>query len=156
MLRKAIISEDTNYRYELSRVFDETKPMIVFIGLNPSTADANIDDPTIKKCLNYAKNWWYGWFYMWNLFAYRATEPKNMMKVFDPIWKENDIYLKSIFEKGEKIICCWWEYGTFQNRAQEVLKNIPTPYYLKLNKSGQPGHPLYLKWNLEPTLLNIF
>lgn len=73
MIKDAILSEDRKYRYILSRTWDETKPTVLFIGLNPSTADEKTDDPTIRKCINYAKCWGYGKILMANLFAFRST-----------------------------------------------------------------------------------
>ena len=73
MIKDAILSEDRKYRYILSRTWDETKPTVLFIGLNPSTADEKTDDPTIRKCINYAKCWGYGKILMANLFAFRNT-----------------------------------------------------------------------------------
>ena len=73
MIKDAILSEDRKYCYILSRTWDETKPTVLFIGLNPSTADEKTDDPTIRKCINYAKCWGYGKILMANLFAFRNT-----------------------------------------------------------------------------------
>ncbi|GAB6073605.1 hypothetical protein JCM15786_02620 [Nautilia lithotrophica] len=80
MQKNAIFSKNRKYRYVLSRIWDDTKEKIVFIGLNPSTADETIDDPTVRKCIAYAKKWGYVGFYMLNLFAYRATEPGKMIE----------------------------------------------------------------------------
>lgn len=78
MKKDAILSQDRKYRYVLSRIWDESKPMVVIIGLNPSTADEKDDDNTITKCINFAKQWGYGGLYMLNLFAFRATSPSDM------------------------------------------------------------------------------
>ncbi len=154
MDKGATLSEDRKYRFELHRIFDNSKPLIAFVGLNPSTADEEIDDPTITKCINYTKKWGYGGFYFVNLFAFRATEPKEMQKAQDPVGQGNDILLKSVFGKVAKVICCWGELGTFMDRGNQVLKLIENPYYLKLNKNGQPAHPLYLKSDLLPIPYN--
>ena len=90
MKKDAILSEDRKYRYVLSRIWDESKSMVMIIGLNPSTADETIDDPTIVRCIDFAKNWGYGGIYMLNLFAFRATLPKDMFSVENPIGDEND------------------------------------------------------------------
>lgn len=76
MNTNAILSEDRKYRYVLSRIWDESKPMVMIIGLNPSTADETKNDPTIIRCIDFAKSWGYGGVYMLNLFAFRATLPK--------------------------------------------------------------------------------
>lgn len=154
MIKGATLSNDRKYRFELHRIFDTSKPLVAFVGLNPSTADEDIDDPTITKCINYAKKWGYGGFHFVNLFSFRATDPKEMMNATEPIGIDNDNYLKSVFQKVEKVVCCWGELGTYKDRGNEVLKLINNPYYLKMNKNGQPAHPLYLRGDLLPKPYN--
>ena len=81
MKTDAILSDDRQFRYVLSRVWDEEKPTVMFIGLNPSTADECEDDPTIQKCIKFAQSWDYGGLYMLNLFAYRTTNPRVLWEV---------------------------------------------------------------------------
>src|SRR5271154_3410516 len=80
MISTADISEDGLYRYWLTRTWDPTKPVLNWIMLNPSTADANKDDATIRRCMNFAKHWHYGGIAVYNLFAFRATDPKVLLK----------------------------------------------------------------------------
>ncbi|MFA9373312.1 MAG: DUF1643 domain-containing protein [Poseidonibacter sp.] len=87
---------------------------------------------------------------MINLFALRATDPNELYKSIDPIGIDNDRYLKLITSKSDKVICAWGNHGTFNNRNNEVLKLIDNKYYLKMNKTGEPAHPLYLKSDLTP------
>lgn len=75
----ANLSECRRYRFSLWRIWDEALPYALFIGLNPSTADETANDPTITRCINFAKDWGYGGIYMANLFAYRATDPSEYM-----------------------------------------------------------------------------
>lgn len=150
MKKDACISEDKLYRYMLYRIWDEKKPIISFIGLNPSTADDKIDDATIKKCINYTKNWGYGGFYMLNLFAFRTKSPYDIMESTNPIGLENDEYIEKYIKLSDKVICAWGNHGKFNNRSKEVLSGIENKYYLKINKSGEPAHPLYLKNSLIP------
>jgi hypothetical protein len=92
----AIFDETKTYRYSLSRVWNPQKEKVVFICLNPSTADENIDDPTLKRCIDYAKRWSnekYGCLEMVNLFAYRSTDFNQLKKVSDPIGQQNDTYI---------------------------------------------------------------
>lgn len=96
MKKYATLSEDRKYRYTLTRIWDETKPKVMFIGLNPSTADETKDDPTIIRCINFAKSWGYGGLEMTNLFAFRATNPKVMKNEKEPIGKDNDTWLKKL------------------------------------------------------------
>lgn len=154
MKKDAILSEDRQYRYVLSRIWDEDKPIVMFIGLNPSTADECEDDPTIRKCIKYAQKWGYGGLYMLNLFAYRTPNPKILWDIKNPIGNKNDDYVKEYSNKCDKIICAWGNDGDFMQRGKSVLQLAVNAYYLKLNKSGQPSHPLYLKSDLIPQKFN--
>ena len=147
MKKDAILSDCKKYRYSLSRIWDESKPLIGFIGLNPSTADHIDDDRTISRCIDFAKFWGAGGFYMMNLFAYRATDPSNMMEAEEPIGTENNNHLLNLSNQVNKIVVCWGNGGIYKNRSQQVLdllkgKNL---YCFLINKSGQPKHPLYSK-----------
>lgn len=154
MKKNAILSADRIYRYVLSREWDERKPYVMFIGLNPSTADENADDPTINKCINFAKNWGYGGIYMLNLFAFRTTYPDVLFTAEEPIGNENDQYLEEYAMKVDKIICAWGNNGDFKNRSQTVKNSLEKLYYLKMNKTDEPAHPLYLAVSSEPMKWN--
>ena len=149
-ITRAILSEDRNYRYVLSRIWDSDKAMVTIIGLNPSTADEYTDDPTITRCINFAKSWGYGGIYMLNLFAYRATKPVDMFNENEPIGLENNRYIIEYASKTDKVICAWGNHGSYMKRSQDILNQIDNAYYLKLNKSGEPAHPLYLNSELNP------
>ena len=123
----------------------------MFIGLNPSTADEEVDDPTIRRCFNYAKNWGYGGFKMANLFAYRTTLPSNLKKVKYPVGSENDKYIVTLSKKADITIASWGNNGNLYSRDKQVLSLLPNLMCLKVNKSGQPAHPLYLKNFLKLT-----
>jgi len=150
MKTNAILSEDRKYRYVLSRIWNESKPIIMIIGLNPSTANETKNDPTVAKCINFAKSWDYGGVYMLNLFAFRATLPQDMFGEKEPIGNENDHYIDKYSKLSEKIVCAWGNHGSYKNRGKEILSKLDKLYYLKLNKTGEPAHPLYLKRNLIP------
>ena len=150
MQKDAILSEDKKYRYVLSRIWDESKPKVMIIGLNPSTADAINDDPTITKCINFAKSWGYGGVYMLNLFAFRTSKPKVMFSADEPIGVENDKYLIDYSLKCDKVVCTWGNDGSYKNRNSEIKSILSNLHYLALNKSGEPAHPLYLKSELIP------
>jgi len=122
----------------------------MIIGLNPSTADAIKDDPTITRCINFAKSWGYGGVYMLNLFAFRATKPKDMFIVKEPIGEQNNSYLKKYAKICDKVICAWGNHGKYKKRSSDVKSNLNNLYYLALNKTGEPAHPLYLKSDLIP------
>lgn len=158
MKKDAVFSPCRRYRYTLSRSWDETKPKILFIGLNPSTADEENDDPTLIRCINFAKNWgngYYGGIYMGNLFAYRATQPKDLLARKKVKGKDNDHWLLKLANTAEITIAAWGNYGGYQNRSEAVKQRIQPLHYLRLNKSGEPAHPLYLSAKLTPILFDL-
>ena len=152
MKKGAELSPCRRYRYALWRIWDDSKPTVMFIGLNPSTADETVDDPTLIRCIKFAKAWGYGGVYTANLFAYRATQPKDLLKRKRVVGKDNDYWLQQLAHKTELIIAAWGNDGQYQNRSEKVKQQIQPLHYLKMNKSGEPAHPLYLKANLTPTL----
>lgn len=143
----AIISQCQKYRYQLWRIWDETKPMIMFIMLNPSTADSDINDPTIRRCIGYAKSWGYGGIYVGNLYAYRATDPAVLKEVDNAFGIDNEKHLKEMDSKCDKIVCAW---GNGEGRPEHIFSKLNKLHYLKLNVDGTPSHPLYLKKDLMP------
>ncbi len=122
----------------------------MFIGLNPSTADERLDDPTIRRCLGFTKAWGYGGLIMTNLFAYRATNPIDMQIEPDPIGLKNDYFLRISAGYASIIIAAWGTSGGFLQRDKTVIKLIPNLCILRLTKNGFPSHPLYLPKNLKP------
>jgi len=146
----AIISECGNYRYSLWRIWHWAKPMMMFIMINPSKADASNDDPTIKRCIGFAKSWGYGGFYVGNLNAYRATDPKELKKVVDPVGPLNQNHLLEMSMKSDLIICAW---GNKLGPPSEKIRALGELHYLSVNNDGTPGHPLFLKSDLKPILL---
>ena len=144
----AIISDDKRYRYLLTRIWDNEKPLVNFIGLNPSTADQVDNDPTMRRCINFAKSWGYGGLYMTNLFAYRTSKPSELFTSKEPIGKENDKYLLETEKKVEAVVFAWGANGKFLHRDKKVLNIISKGYYIALTKDKHPRHPLYLKADL--------
>lgn len=150
MEKNADISECQKYRYSLERVWDQHKPLIGFIGLNPSTADSTEDDATISRCIQFAKSWDAGGIYMTNLFAYRATIPADMMEQENPIGTKNDNYLAQMPSKTSKIVACWGNNGAHNNRANQVKELLKENLFcLAVNKTGEPKHPLYVKGSAD-------
>mgnify|MGYP000942962828 CR=1 FL=1 len=151
MKMDAKLSDCNTYRYYLTRQWDETLPYVNFIGLNPSTADATIDDPTIRKCMKYARNWGYGGIIMTNLFAFRSPYPEELFKYQgDKIGSKNNDYLKKGSMEAKISIAAWGDNGTHDERGAAVMRLIDNLYCLKKSKVGQPRHPLYLKGDLMP------
>jgi hypothetical protein len=146
-MKSAVISEDNNYRYQLSRIWDESKPAVLFIMLNPSIADASIDDPTIRRCINFAKSWGYGGLYVGNLYAYRSTDPKALKYVENPVGDDNICHIQSLVTLVDKVIYAW---GNNQKEPEWLQSIVETPYCIELSKKRVPKHPLYLKGDLQP------
>ncbi|WP_031483982.1 DUF1643 domain-containing protein [Maridesulfovibrio frigidus] len=153
MKKTAIISECGYYRYELRREWDNLLPTVLFICLNPSTADNETDDPTSRVCINYAKRWGYGSLTIANLFAYRSTNPDILSTVNDPVGPKNDAHLKRLIKESDEVICAWSNDGGLYKRDQDVLPLVSNPKCLVKLKSGKPGHPLYKSRNLAPVPL---
>ena len=152
-MKSAKFSPCRKYRYELWRWWDKSKGFVLFIGLNPSTADETSDDPTIRRCINFVKDWGFGGLCMANLFAYRATEPKQMMISDEPIGPDNDITLKNLALKADMIVAAWGGNGVFNDRDKEVLSMIKRMLCLGKTKNGHPRHPLYVKRDTELIVL---
>lgn len=147
MIKGAQFSSCRKYRYALWRTWQEGDGHVMFIGLNPSTADETEDDPTIRRCIGFAKDWDFGGIYMLNLFAFRATNPKNLKKADDPVGPENNSFLTMYHEPAGLNIACWGTHGGFMKRDQAVIgllgrENLSC---LGITAGGQPKHPLYLK-----------
>jgi hypothetical protein len=138
------------YRYALWRIWDPELPAVMFICLNPSTADARLDDPTLVRCMGFARDWGYGGVYTANLFAWRATDPREMKKAKSPVGPDNDRVILEFAEKADKVIAAWGNDGAWMGRADAVRELVSNLHYLKMNRSGQPAHPLYLPGSLVP------
>lgn len=152
--RKCVFSPDMRHRYTLWREFwhdgENGDKFVQFIGLNPSTADDEVLDPTVRRCVNYAKSWGYGALCMTNIFAYRATLPDDMKRIADPVGEDNDYWLKDISKNAGIVIAAWGTHGGHLRRSDVVKNMIPNLYCLKTTQDGHPSHPLYLKKDLVP------
>lgn len=141
----AIIKGD--YRYLLWREWDDRGKTVAFIMLNPSRADATVNDPTITRCLQFARSWGYGRLEVVNLFAYRTPHPSLLKQAAEPIGQENDEYiLKTVFN-SDRAILAWGNWGTWQQRDLSVLRLLKTRsplYCFGITQKGCPRHPLYL------------
>lgn len=150
----ADISDCERYRYSLWRQWSDG-PAVMFIGLNPSTADATLDDPTIRRCMGFAKSWGFGKLLMTNLFAWRDTSPKDMLAAADPVGPRNDQALQEACAQVSLTVAAWGAHGTHLQRDAAVRKLVPNLHYLRLTKDGHPGHPLYLPASLQPQLWSL-
>lgn len=167
----ATISTDGRYRYKLWREWRGVAPdknwrwlgakdgsgqelgwplSCVFVMLNPSTADGSKDDPTIRRCVGFAKRLGYDRLVVVNLFAYRATNPKELLALNhddDPVGVENSTYVKrATFEDCGVVVCAWGAHGSHLGQAETVMGWLPSDktYCLGKTKAGHPRHPLYL------------
>ena len=157
--KSAVISNCGDYRYELRRRWTaraSKRFTVAFIGLNPSTADASNDDPTIRRCMGYAQSWQFKQLVVVNLFAWRATLPSDLKNAPDPIGPLNDEYINEAVKKSGLIVACWGEHGQFLNRADTIRPQYKSRlHYLKCNRSGEPAHPLYLPASLTPQKFKV-
>ena len=150
----AEFSECQKYRYVLWRKWEWQgyANQVMFIGLNPSTADEIQDDPTIRRCIRFAKDWGYGGLIMMNAYAYRATDPKVMMAAPDPVGPGNDEAFGYRRSQVGMIVAAW---GTkcSDEREKRLFQVINQPIYcLGKTKAGKPKHPLYLRADTKAEL----
>jgi len=146
----AKLSRCRQYRYALWRTWDNRKSYVMFIGLNPSTADESTDDPTLIRCMNFAKSWGYGGVCIANLFAYRATDPADMKAAENPIGSQNNKWLKILAEDAGLIVAAWGNDGAYLGRSDQVKKRLKDVHCLKMNKSGEAAHHLYQRADVRP------
>ncbi len=146
----AVFSNCGRYRYVLRRVWDESKPSVLFIGLNPSTADAEKDDPTIRRCVRFAADLGFGAVIVVNLFAYRATEPGVLKRVRDPVGRMNDRWIARSRKEAGFVIAAWGVHGVLRGRDRVVMGRLGEAFCLGRTKGGQPRHPLYLSRSARP------
>ncbi|GAG56030.1 unnamed protein product, partial [marine sediment metagenome] len=104
----------------------------MFIGLNPSTADEIINDNTVRRCIGYAKDWGYTGLCMMNIFAFRATQPKKIRMIEDPIGPDNDCELINMAKLCNMVVAAWGNNGKYMNRGKQVRAMIPDLHYLRL------------------------
>jgi hypothetical protein len=151
----AVFDESRLYRYALWREWSELgMPLtggnasdiryVLFVGLNPSTADAETNDPTIRRCLGFARTWGYQAVVMVNLFAYRSTDPHVLRSVHDPVGRDTDLWLTVLADNAALAVACWGSFGLAQDRGAHVRQLLPNLVCLGTTKDGAPRHPLYL------------
>jgi hypothetical protein len=154
MLRSATFSPCRSFRYSLCRIWDPKLPRAMFVGLNPSTADENEDDPTVRRCIGFARKWKFGGLILVNLFAYRSTDPAYMLEADDPIGPANDRHIRANALAAGRVVVAWGTMGGFLDRDQHVLSFLHGAHCLGTTKHGHPKHPLYLAGNTRMRLFN--
>jgi hypothetical protein len=151
------------YRYALWRELTvaSTPRRVAFVMLNPSTADGRRDDPTIRRCCGLARTWGYDQVAVYNLFALRATDPRELRRALasgiDPVGPANDRYLEVGSAVADLVVCAWGNHGDLGGRASEVIAHLRAAgrrlHHLGLTRHGQPRHPLYLAGDVRPRTL---
>lgn len=151
MEKGAEFSNDNKHRYCLWRIWNSTRPLVMFIGLNPSTANASRDDATVRRLITITGNLGYGGFYIMNCWTYISTDPAQLK--LNPMNEEiNDNNLIIVASKCKDVI---FAYGNFKivsetGRDKELKKMFPDALALHINKNGSPKHPLYCKSDIQP------
>lgn len=150
MIRWAELSDDGLYRWLLGRIWDSALPVLVLIMLNPSTADGKIDDPTIRRCIGFARDNGYGAIIVLNIFAWRATNPDALTGVVDPVGRLNDALIITETD-GRDVLCAWGaSVPTYWRHRPPALVAILRElgrelHHLGLTQDGSPRHPLYVR-----------
>lgn len=152
IVKGASFSECQKYRYSLTRHWHSGSPDVAWVLLNPSTADMTIDDPTIRRCMDFSMRLGFGGMYLVNLFAFRATDPKIMEQSPNPVGPDNEHSIV-IAGKHDKVIVAWGNHGSYLDQDKEGLELLSYGgaeiNCLGITKTGQPKHPLYLRADTE-------
>lgn len=150
----ASFSRNRRYRYSLQREWGEG-PRIAWVLLNPSTADARHDDPTIRRCIDFSQRWGFGALEVVNLFALRATYPAELRCAEAPVGALNDRALNRAFGRADAVVAAWGNHGAWLGRSRAVWSRLPEDALaLGLTGQGEPAHPLYLRSDLAPVPLH--
>jgi hypothetical protein len=150
MQRGANFSRCGTYRYALRRCWDAARPPALIVGLNPSTADAERDDPTIRRCVRFARDWGFGGVVVGNLFAYRATRPAALRAAPAPVGPANDRWLRALTREAGIVVAAWGDDGRHGGRDRAVLRLLGAAHCLGTTKAGAPRHPLYVRADVAP------
>jgi hypothetical protein len=145
MKGSAVFSKDRRYRYALRRLWNPARPTILFIGLNPSTADHRINDRTVARCIRFAQDWGFGQLIVANLFAFRTPYPQKLWRARDPIGPCNDRWIRRLIAESQTTVAAWGTHGGRFDRDREVLPLLRRPKCLAVSKHGYPKHPLYIR-----------
>lgn len=152
MIKGAVI--EGKRRYRLWRIWDQDKPVLLYVLLNPSNADAQTDDRTVTKLIKFSRNWGYGGFYLGNIHSYISSDPKRLMHHLIPNESLNISHLKEMAKKSEKVVFGWGNAGRLPIWLKQMISQA---YCLGNNNNGSPKHPLYLsyKTKLNPFIYKI-
>lgn len=140
------------YRFALWRIWDTDKPAVMFVGLNPSTANESGDDPTIKRVIAMSKKWGFGGVYMLNCFPFVSTDPAALTDCGR--MEENNEWLQAVSNKCEQVVFAWGAFAIAKQRADQLSSMFPEAKALQINKDGSPKHPLYVRVGTVPVKFN--
>lgn len=145
----AVISDCEKYRYLLRRTWDHAKPRLLYVMLNPSTADARKDDATIRSCVRLAAELGYGSIEVVNVFAWRATKPDELLTAGDPCGPRNEDIVEAAIGRCDVVVCAWGAWPPAREASTYIRNAIrsrrPAAYCFGKTKAGAPKHPLYIK-----------
>lgn len=148
----AVLSSCGRYRYRLTRQWSTEAPPATFVMLNPSTADASVNDRTIVRCMGFARSWGFGGLAVVNLYGFRATRPEDLWRAEDPVGPENDAFLQQAVEEaradGTPVVAAWGAHAR-RERVEAFMSWAGPVHALATTKAGQPRHPLYLPATAE-------
>ena len=151
----AIFSEDGKYRYSLWRVWSRARQPLMFIGLNPSTANGIMDDPTITRLMVRADQAGFGGLLAGNLYALVSSSPEVLLNDGDAVGGETDDYLQQMIAIAGAVLCAWGSFSAANKRASKVLEMVPVPLCLGVNGDGHPRHPLYISYVVPMIRYNL-
>lgn len=147
---RAYYSPCERYRYGLERVWG-AGPSLLYVMLNPSTADELRNDPTIERCQRRAVQLGFGAMRIANLFAWRATRPEDLRKARAPVGKENDALLQGWHDEADMTLAAWGVHGALKGRGPALAAALPGAlHHLGLTRDGHPRHPLYVSYTISP------
>lgn len=145
----AMFSPDRVHRYSLTRIWDNSFGYVALVCLNPSTADEKLDDHTIRRCVEFSRQWGFGGMHLYNIFALRSTDPQLLYTHSNPVGEQNNEFLRAIPD-STPIICAWGTHGNFRDRGRNCLNfhlHKLDRWCLRKTLDGCPGHPLYLPYS---------
>lgn len=150
MTPRAVLSTCGTYRYRLTRSWSSDPRRVLWVMLNPSTADATLDDPTIRRCVAFSRAWGYGGLEVVNLFALRTAYPAELASHADPVGPLNDRHLAEAAGEADLTVAAWGAHAAAGRRARAVLPLLDSPVCLGRTKAGAPRHPLYVLSETRP------
>ncbi len=148
----AVFAEDRTHRLYLWRRWNTNLPWIMFIGLNPSTADERLNDPTVRRCIGFAEKWGYGGIFMCNVFTLVSSDPKKL-NTEPPLVMGVNLAMRVIRRRSEKAVAAWGglivKVRGWEDRVDRITQDLAPLHCLGLTKQDHPRHPLYLPGNTE-------